>query len=55
MRVCIDKKIFAGLWYTIVAKDPQTNIPLIIKNEDIVNPPELVVIFFIVFIENIFI
>ncbi|KAI1730437.1 DNA polymerase family b, exonuclease domain-containing protein [Ditylenchus destructor] len=43
MRVCIDKRIFVGLWYTVRGRSPTTNLPLIERNTEVVDPPDPVV------------
>ncbi|KAI6196280.1 DNA polymerase epsilon catalytic subunit A [Aphelenchoides besseyi] len=43
MRVCIDNKIFAGLWYDVVGLDERTRKPTITRNVDIVEPFDPVV------------
>lgn len=43
MRVCIDERIFVGLWYTVQGKNPKTKLPLIKRNMNIVDPPDSVV------------
>lgn len=44
MRVCIDERIFVGLWYTVQGKNPKTKLPSIKRNMNIVDPPDPVVI-----------
>lgn len=46
MRMCIDKKIFVGLWYTVQGRNPLTKLPSIKRNENLVDPPDPVVCFF---------
>uniref|UniRef100_A0A1I7SFS8 DNA polymerase epsilon catalytic subunit n=1 Tax=Bursaphelenchus xylophilus TaxID=6326 RepID=A0A1I7SFS8_BURXY len=43
MRVCVDNKIFAGLWYTVQCLNPETQKPSIVRNTDRVEPIEPVV------------
>lgn len=43
MRVCIDKRIFAGLWYDVRGVDPATQLPRITRNPDRVEPMDPVV------------
>lgn len=43
MRVCIDKKIFAGHWYDVVSLDPKVRGPTIQPNTMIVEPYDPVV------------
>lgn len=43
MRVCIDEKIFVGLWYSICGRDPETQQPSIKRNTALVEPPDPIV------------
>uniref|UniRef100_A0A915CMU3 DNA polymerase epsilon catalytic subunit n=1 Tax=Ditylenchus dipsaci TaxID=166011 RepID=A0A915CMU3_9BILA len=43
MRVCIDKRLFVGLWYTVMGRDPCTLLPSIVRNTELVDPPDPVV------------
>ncbi|CAD5218192.1 unnamed protein product [Bursaphelenchus okinawaensis] len=43
MRVCVDNKIFAGLWYTVECLNPETQKPSVVRNFDKVEPLEPVI------------
>lgn len=43
MRVCIDEKIFVGLWYTICGCDPSDQKPKITRNTELIVAPDPVV------------
>ncbi|KAI6220384.1 DNA polymerase epsilon catalytic subunit [Aphelenchoides fujianensis] len=43
MRVCIDNKIFAGLWYDVCGLDERTRLPTIVRNAELVEPFDPVV------------
>uniref|UniRef100_A0AC34GQD3 DNA polymerase epsilon catalytic subunit n=1 Tax=Panagrolaimus sp. ES5 TaxID=591445 RepID=A0AC34GQD3_9BILA len=43
MRVCIDEKIFVGLWYSVCGRNTATQLPSIKRNDDIIDPPEPIV------------
>jgi DNA polymerase elongation subunit (family B) len=39
-RVCIDNKLFVGLWYDVTGRDKSTNSPIITKNDQVIEPPD---------------